>query len=173
MPAFLIIGYKPHDLGIFSASDPKLTIIKKAIRRDLIRLFEEGVDWLIFQGHLGFEAWCLEVALELKEEYQISLATIFPFADQGQGWSEANQLLRDKFHQLDYVNHSFSHYENPQQLRQHQEFMLKHTQGAYVLYDTEHETKLSYFVNAAKEKEDYDLVFLTFDQLNDLAQEDS
>lgn len=173
MPAFLVVGYKNMDLGIFSDKDPKLTVIKRAIRRDLIRLFEDGVDWLIFQGNLGFEAWCLEVALELKKEYGVHLATILPFADQGRSWSEVNQTLLTKFKGLDYVNHSFLTYEHPSQLRQHQEFLLKNSQGVYLFYDPEHETKLRYFDQAVKEKSDYAVLRLDFDRLNDLAQEES
>lgn len=173
MPAFLVVGYKTMDLGIFSAKDPRLAIIKRAIRRDLVRLFEDGVDWLIFQGNLGFEAWCLEVAMELKDDYGVQLATIFPFADQGQSWSEANQLVLERFRQVDYVNHSFATYENPGQLRQHQEFLLKNSQGVYLFYDPEQESKLSYFDQKIKELGTYEVLRLDFDRLNDLAQEES
>lgn len=172
MPAFLVIGYKNTDLGLFSDKDPRVSIIKKAIRQDLIRLFEDGVDWLIFQGSLGFEAWCLDVALELKEDYGVQLATIFPFADHGQSWSEANQVQLAHFKALDYVNHSFSSYENPSQLRQHQDFLLKNSQGAYVFYDPEQETKLRYFDQSIRERPGYEVVRLDFDRLNDLTQEE-
>lgn len=172
MTAFLIAGYRSHELGVFSDKDPKVGIIKKAIRRDLIRLFEDGVDWLVFQGNLGFEAWCLDVALELKADYDVQLACLFPFADQGQSWSEANQVQLARFKALDYVNHSFSSYENPDQLRQHQDFLIKHTQGVYLFYDPEHETRLSHFVKRAKEVSSYEFVNLDFERLNDLMQEE-
>lgn len=171
MPAFLVAGYKNTDLGLFSDKDPKLVIIKRAIKKDLISLFEEGVDWLIFQGNLGFEAWCLDVAKELQATYPVQLATIFPFADQGRTWSEANQAILAKFRQVDYVNHSFQTYENPFQLRQHQDFLLKNSQGAYLFYDREHETNLKYLDQAVREKSDYWIKRLDFDRLNDLAQE--
>lgn len=67
MNTILVAGYKSFDVGVFSNKDPRLTIIKKAIERDLRRLFEEGVKWLVFSGNLGFEAWVLEVAFELKK----------------------------------------------------------------------------------------------------------
>lgn len=173
MPAFLVAGYKNMELGIFSDKDPKVLIIKKTIRKDLIRLFEEGVDWLIFQGNLGFEAWCLEVALELKDDYGVQLACILPFADTGASWSEANQLVLARFKQVDYVNHSFATYENPSQLRQHQDFLIKNSQGVYLFYDSEHETKLRYFDQRIKEEESYEVVRLDFDRLNEVASEET
>ena len=77
MNTILVVGYKNFEVGIFSKQDPRLTIIKKAIERDLRRLFEEGIQWLIFTGNLGFEAWVLEVALGLKKDYDFKMATIF------------------------------------------------------------------------------------------------
>lgn len=171
MPAILVIGYKKTDLGIFSAKDPRLAIIKAAIEKDLITLLEGGVDWLIFQGNLGFESWCLEVAKKLQASYPVQLATIFPFADQGSKWSEANQAILAQFKQVDYVNHSFQTYENPRQLRQHQEFLLKHSQGAYLFYDPEHETSLRYLDQAIRNQENYQVCRLDFDRLNALAQD--
>lgn len=172
MTAFLVVGYKTMDLNIFSDKDPKVTIIKKAIKKDLIQLFEDGVDWLIFQGNLGFESWCLDVALKLKDEYGVQLACIFPFADHGQSWSESNQMILAKFRQLDYVNHSFASYSQPSQLSQHQDFLLNNSQGVYLFYDAEHETKLRYFVKATKERADYSIKQLDFERLNELAQEE-
>lgn len=171
MPAFLVAGYSAIDLGVFSAKDPKVTVIKKAIRQDLERLFDEGVDWLIFQGNLGFEYWCLEVALALKDDYGVQLSCLFPFATHGQNWSEANQTLLAKFRELDYVNHSFASYQHPMQLRQHQDFLLRNSQGAYLFYDSDHPTKLRYLAEAIKAQDNYDLLRLDFDRLNELMQD--
>lgn len=169
MPTFLVAGYKSHELGIFSAKDPRLALLKKAIRKDLIRLFEEGVDWLVFQGNPGFETWCLEVAKDLQGEYGVQLATILPFADQGSNWSEANQAILAQFKSVDYLNHSFKTYENPSQLRQHQDFLLKNSQGIYLFYDPEQETKLRYLDQAVRDREGYEIWRLDFDRLNELA----
>ena len=72
MNSLLITGYKAFELGILTAKDPRLPVIKEAIRRDLVRFLEEGVKWLIFTGNLGFEAWALEVAQELKKNTRYS-----------------------------------------------------------------------------------------------------
>ena len=57
MTSLLVTGYKSFELGIFKDKDPKVTIIKKAIKRDFKRFLDDGVDWMIFTGNLGFEFW--------------------------------------------------------------------------------------------------------------------
>ncbi|VUX09587.1 Uncharacterised protein [Streptococcus constellatus] len=79
MVSILVVGYRNFDLGIFDEKDPRIKIIKKAIQRDLTRLFEEGVEWLIFTGNLGFEIWTLEIAKKLQQDYDFQIATIFTF----------------------------------------------------------------------------------------------
>ena len=76
MTTALIMGYSNFDLGLFNEKDIRIKIIKKAIRRDLESLAEEGIKWLVFTGNLGFESWVLDVAGEMKDEYDFSLATI-------------------------------------------------------------------------------------------------
>ena len=71
MTSLLITGYKSFELGVFKDKDPKVNIIKKAIKRDLKRFLDEGVDWMIFTGNLGFEFWALEVAKELQKDYPL------------------------------------------------------------------------------------------------------
>ena len=47
----LVSGYKHTDLGIFKQKDPRLPIIKAAIRNDLLHFLEEGVKWFVFTGN--------------------------------------------------------------------------------------------------------------------------
>jgi len=106
MTSLLVTGYKSFELGIFKDKDPKVTIIKKAIKRDLKRFLDDGVDWMIFTGNLGFEFWALEVAKELQKDYPLKLATLFPFETHGQNWNEANQTKLAAFKQVDFVTAS-------------------------------------------------------------------
>ncbi|WP_161979094.1 DUF1273 domain-containing protein [Streptococcus sp. S784/96/1] len=169
MTAFLITGYKNTELGIFQDKDERVEVIKKIIRRDLIRLAENGVDWLIFTGNLGFEYWVLEVANELKHDYGFSLATIFTFENHGENWNENNQEKLALFKAVDYVKYAFVRYDNPGQFRQYNQFLLDNTQGAYLFYDSEHETSLKYLYHLMTEKEQYELKRLTIEELNDFA----
>ncbi len=104
MTTALIMGYSNFDLGLFNEKDIRLKVIKKAIRRDLECLAEEGIKWLVFTGNLGFESWVLDVANEMKEEYDFNLATIFDFETHGENWNEANQLKLSQFKQVDLSN---------------------------------------------------------------------
>ena len=54
MTSLLIVGYKAFELGITNEKDMRIKIIKEAVRRDLQRLLDEGLEWLIFTGSLGF-----------------------------------------------------------------------------------------------------------------------
>lgn len=171
MTAILVTGYRSFELGIFQDKDERVKIIKCAIEIDLIRFFEEGVDWLIFMGNLGFEYWALEVALTLKDEYDFQIATIMPFENHGQNWNEANQEKLSKFKTVDFVKYTYPNYENPSQFRQYNQFLIDNTEGAYVFYDPENETNLKYLLQKMQEKEEYHVKYLNFDRLNELLED--
>ena len=168
MVSVLIVGYRNFDLGIFNDKDPRIKIIKKAIQRDLTRLLEEGAEWLIFTGNLGFEVWALEVAKELQQDYDFQIATIFTFENQGENWNEANQEKLSRFKQVDFVKYAYPHYENPSQFRDYNHFLLSN--GAYIFYDEENETNLKYLYQMIKSQEQYFIKKLTFDDLNEVAE---
>lgn len=170
MVSVLVVGYKAFDLGIFGDKDQRLKIIKAAIRRDLIYLLENGMKWLVFTGNLGFEVWVLEVAKELQEEYNFQLATIFIFENQGENWNEANQEKLANFKNVDFIKYAYPSYENPSQFRTYNQFLLESTDGAYLFYDEENETKLKYLYQMMKENEQYHIKKLTFDALNEMAE---
>ena len=170
MVSVLVVGYKAFDLGIFGDKDQRLKIIKAAIRRDLIYLLENGMKWLVFTGNLGFEVWALEVAKELQEEYNFQLATIFIFENQGENWNEVNQEKLANFKNVDFIKYAYPSYENPSQFRTYNQFLLESTDGAYLFYDEENETKLKYLYRMMKENEQYHIKKLTFDDLNELAE---
>ena len=170
MNTILVAGYKSFDVGVFSNKDPRLTIIKKAIERDLRRLFEEGVKWLVFSGNLGFEAWVLEVAFELKKDYDFQMATIFLFENVGENWNESNQELLAHFKQVDFVKYAYPRYSNPGQLKEYNQFLIDNADGAYVFYDPENETNLKYLYKMMVEKEPFYVKQLSFDDLNELAE---
>ena len=170
MVSVLVVGYNAFDLGIFGDKDQRLKIIKAAIRRDLIYLLENGMKWLVFTGNLGFEVWVLEVAKELQEEYNFQLATIFIFENQGENWNEVNQEKLANFKNVDFIKYAYPSYENPSQFRTYNQFLLESTDGAYLFYDEENETKLKYLYRMMKENEQYHIKKLTFDDLNEMAE---
>ena len=170
MQTALVLGYSAFDLGLFNEKDARLKIIKKAIRRDLERMVEEGLKWLVFTGSLGFEHWVLEVARDMKEDYGFQLATIFDFETHGSNWNEANQIKLSDFKQVDFIKYAYPDYEHKGQLRDYQTFLLENTDGAYLFYDEENETKLRFFYELMKKKDNYMTKILTFEDLNEVAE---
>ena len=170
MHTALVLGYSAFDLGIFNDKDIRLKIIKKAIRKDLEKLAEEGLKWLIFTGSLGFEYWVLEVAKEINEDYGFQLATIFDFETHGTNWNEANQIKLTVFKQVDFVKYAYPNYEHKGQLRDYQLFLLENTDGSYIFYDEENETQLKYFYEMIKKRDGYVTKKLTFEELNEIAE---
>ena len=170
MHTALVLGYSAFDLGLFNDKDIRLKIIKKAIRRDLERLAEEGLQWLVFTGSLGFEHWVLEVARDMKVDYGFQLATIFDFETHGSNWNEANQVKLSDFKQVDFIKYAYPTYEHKGQLRDYQIFLLENTDGAYLFYDEENETKLRFFYELMKKKDNYITKRLTFEDLNEMSE---
>ena len=170
MTSALILGYSALDLGLFNDKDIRVDIIKTAIRRDLEHLAEEGVTWLVFTGALGFEYWVLQVAKDMKIDYGFQLATIFDFETHGSNWNEANQVKLSEFKQVDFVKYVYPQYEHKRQLRDYQRFLLENTDTCYIFYDEEKETKLRYFYQMMKNQADYVTRQLTFEDLNELAE---
>ena len=171
MNAILVTGYRGFELSIFQDKDPRIDVIKAAIRKDLIHYLEEGVEWFIFTGNLGFEYWALQVAKKLQADYPFQIATLFTFETQGQQWNEANQANLADFKQVDFVTYAYESYENPSQFRQYNHFLVQNTQGAYLFYDTENETQLKYLLKVMQEQADYPITFLTFERLNEFLED--
>lgn len=172
MTVILVSGYKNTDLGIFKDNDPRIVIIKKAIKRQLERYLDAGLQWLIFTGNLGFEYWVLEVAQELRKEYDFSMGTVFCFANQGENWNDSNREKLAAFKQVDFVKYSYEDYQNPTQFRCYNEFLVENSDGAYLFYSHEHETNLKYLYDKMVEKENYPIKILDFDELNEIFYEE-
>ena len=170
MTSLLITGYKAFEIGISTEKDMRINIIKEAAKRDLIHFLEDGVDWLVFMGNLGFESWVLDLANELKKDYEFQTATIFLFENQGENWNEANQAKLAAFKQTDFVKYAYPTYQNPSQFRDYNQFVIQNTDGAYLFYDEEQETKLKYLYQEMKKQEQYFIKKLTFDDLNEVAE---
>ena len=170
MTSLLISGYRNMDLGIFQDKDPRIKVIKEAIRQFLEREIQEGVDWLVFTGNLGFEYWALEVAQELKKTYPIQLATIMAFQTHGSQWNEDNQRLLAAFKQVDFVKYAYEDYSSPQQFRDYNRFLLSNTDACFLFYDEENQTNLKYLYEMMKNESQYRIIKLSFDDLNEVAE---
>ncbi|WEV45693.1 SLOG family protein [Streptococcaceae bacterium ESL0687] len=171
MKSILVCGYKDFELGVFKDDDKKIEIIKLVIRKKLLNLIDQGVEWFIFSGNKGFEFWVLELVNELKDEYDLKTATIFTFENHGESWNEAGKNKLLKFKASDYVSYAYKNYENPGQFKAYNEFLLDHTDGVFYFYDSEHPSNLKYFFALVEEKADYYRLSLSFDDLDEAYNE--
>lgn len=172
MTTILVAGYQNSDLGIFSDKDPKIEIIRKAIRKHLVSFLEDGVTWFILMGNLGFEFWVLEEIKALKKEgYECNIATVLCFETHGQHWNDLNQEKLAQFKQVDFLKTCFTAYEHPGQFKAYHDFLLVNSDGAFVFYDEEHPTKFSFLYQKMTQHKNYSITVLNYDELNDIASE--
>lgn len=177
LKTIVLTGYRSYELGVFQEKDPKVTVIKKVIKDTLKNYLEEGLEWILVAGNLGVEIWGAEVAFELRADYpELQVGVIFPFEGFGEQWKENNAMkLQEIKSQADYVN-ATSHeaYKNPQQLRNHTQFLLEHSGGVVMVYDDEFPGKSQYFLKDARyfaENNEYLIHQITMDELQNAINE--
>ncbi|MDA9471997.1 DUF1273 domain-containing protein [Enterococcus sp. 5H] len=172
-----VTGYKSFEIGVFQDNDPKITVIKKVLKREISDYLNAGLEWVLVSGNLGTEIWAAEVVAELKNDYpDLKLGIIYPFKEFGSNWNEKNQGNLTKIEGLaDYVD-SVSHqpYQSPAQLKMHTKFLLEHSGASLLVYDKEYPGKTEYFLKDAElfsEKYPYEIRLITMDDLQNSMQE--
>ncbi|KRK49326.1 DUF1273 domain-containing protein [Secundilactobacillus kimchicus] len=176
MKRLWVTGYRSYELQIFSDQDPKYQVIDYAIQKLIIQaISDSGTEWVITGGQLGIEQMAAKAALTVKADYpELNVSILLPFAHFGNQWKEENQTkLASLLTQVDFTGTvSNQDYQSPQQLRNYQDFMLRHTDGALLIYDPEHEGKTQYEFDAIKkwqDSHDYDLRLVDFDELQEFS----
>ncbi|MFV0560549.1 MAG: DUF1273 domain-containing protein [Enterococcus sp.] len=166
-----VSGYRNYEIGVFKDKDPKIEVIKNVLKSELQNFIEEGTEWILISGNLGVELWTAEVVAELKTDYpEVKLGIIYPFAEFGAQWNEQNLAKKALAEQVaDYCASVSKHpYQTPQQLKNHTNFLLEHTDGALLIYDEEYEGKPTFFFRDATnylEQNEYDLRLISMDDL--------
>ncbi|MDD9139275.1 DUF1273 domain-containing protein [Fructobacillus sp. CRL 2054] len=147
MSRIWVTGYRSYELGVFKDNDPKVKVIKYALKQRLVEQIEQGMDWLITGGQPGIELWSAELASELKVDYpELKVAVFVPFDGFGKNWKEGNQakLAKAKSDADFYAATYKGDYQGPFQLQGYQDFILEHSDGALLVYDKEFEGKSAY-----------------------------
>lgn len=166
-----ISGYRNYEIGIFQGNDPKIKVIKKILKSEIISYLEQGMEWLLISGNLGVELWAAEVVAELKNDYsELKLGILYPFAEFGSNWNEQNRTLLNKAEAVaDYINSvSQKSYESPAQLKNHTQFLLTHSGASLLVYDPEYPGKTQFFLKDAEkfsEEYPYEIRLITMDVL--------
>lgn len=177
-------GYKPYEIGIFKKEAPSIYYIKKAIRKNLYQLLDEGLEWVIISGQLGTELWAAEVVYELQLEgySNLKIAILTPFYNQEESWSESNKEWYESIlAQADLVDSiTKKPYEKPWQFRVKNQFLIEKSEVLVLFYDLEKEGSPKYLYETAteyKQNMEYTIRLITFydlqliveeEQLNDL-----
>ncbi|MGP4075283.1 SLOG family protein [Halobacillus sp. K22] len=151
MKTIVVTGYKPMELGIFNPEDDKVIFIKEAIKKRIMSLMDEGLEWVLVSGQMGVELWTAEVVLDLKEEYSINLGIIPPFENQQERWKEAYQLVYEEVTMMaDFYKPVYNKgYEGPYQFRAKDQFLVEHSDGCLILYDEDTKGSPDFFLKAA------------------------
>lgn len=177
MKVCTITGYKSFEIGVFNDKDIKLQLIKAVLKKRLIQLMEEGLEWVLISGQIGTEIWAAQVVLELQDlGFPIQLAVITPFKEPHLNWNEKNQEIMEEIILAADFYESLSNrpYENPSQFKTKDIYFLKKSDGALIFYDVEHEASPKYFLQLAKKYQEtnpYEILLIDFFEISSLAEE--
>jgi uncharacterized phage-like protein YoqJ len=175
MRILAVTGYKPYELGIFSQDHPGIDYIKKALRRSLYIMAEDGLEWVIISGQLGVELWAAEVVFDLQLNFpNLKLGVFTPFLEQEENWNETNKEYYEMvISQADHVDSITKRkYENPEQFRLKNQFFVEKSDGLLAVYDEEKEGSPKFLVEIAKSRTDYSCDFIRFSALQDIIDEE-
>ncbi|WP_312473013.1 MULTISPECIES: DUF1273 domain-containing protein [Neobacillus] len=178
MKVLSISGYKPFELGIFKKDHPSALFIKAAIKKSLLTLLEEGLEWVLISGQLGVELWAAEVVFDLKKDFpNVKLAVITPFLDQEAQWNENNkEWYQSVLAAADFIDSvTKKGYEKPWQFRLKNQFFIEKSDGLLLLYDQEKEGSPKYLYELAMQYQkdrDYSIELITFYDLQMIVEDE-
>ena len=177
MKRLWVTGYRTYELGIFNENDPKITIIKSAIKKNIINEIENGLEWVITGPQLGIEQWTAQICLDIQTDYpDFKVSLMLPFKEFGNNWKDDKKIVLSQIlNEVDFSGYvSNDVYQSPQQLKNYQSFMIEHTDGALLVYDPENEGKTKFDllkIKNVKESKEYQLRMIDFIELEDVANE--
>jgi len=172
-----VTGYKSYELGIFKENDIKVDYIKKAFKKKLIGLTEEGLEWVILSGQLGVELWTAQSVLEMQVEgHDIRLGVIPPFENQESRWSdEAKMIYEEICSAADFSQPLYKgDYKAPYQFRARDQWIIDKTDGCLLLLDEENPASVGYFEKEAQKaakRKNYPILLITPFDLDEIIQE--
>lgn len=174
-----ISGYKASELGIFQKNHPAALYIKTALKKELIAMMDEGLEWVLISGQLGVELWAAEAVFDLQTEYpELKLAVITPFLGQEANWNEQNkEWYESVLSGADFIDSvTKKGYENPQQFRLKNQFFIEKSDAMLLVYDREKEGSPKYLYELAEQYQrtsTYPVHLITFYDLQMIVDEDN
>ncbi|WP_085523606.1 SLOG family protein [Tuberibacillus sp. Marseille-P3662] len=152
---YVITGYKPKELGIFSNQHQGIEVIKHAIKMQLIQLLDYNLEWVLTSGQSGVELWACDVVLDLKQDYpELKLSILTPFLEQESMWPD---VVKEQYTRIlstaDHVDSITKRpYEHPSQLRLKNDFLIRKSDGLLIIYDEETPGSPDYYLQPAENK---------------------
>ncbi|MFZ3590937.1 DUF1273 domain-containing protein [Bacillus sp. DJP31] len=178
MKVLAITGYKAFELGIFKQDHKGITYIKKAIKKRLVPMIEDGLEWVIISGQLGTELWAAEVIFELQLDYsELRLAVLTPHLDQEAKWNDTNKEQYEFIlSQADFVESITKRpYDNPRQLKVKNQYIVKKSDALMAFYDDEKKGSPFFMVQEAQKKIEhgnYHIFYITPYDIEDIINEE-
>ncbi|MFB1049350.1 SLOG family protein [Paraliobacillus sp. JSM ZJ581] len=175
MNVLAVTGYKPHEMNISSVNDQRIRYIKETIKRRLLHLINEGIQWVLVSGQMGVEIWTCEVVIELKRVYAIKLAIVPPFDGQETRWPESiQQLYQNILMEADFVQLLYeSTYKGAYQFKAKNKFMVDKSDACLLMIDEEFPGSNRFFLEEAMHKHKhvaYPIYYMTPLDLEDTMQ---
>lgn len=173
MKVVTVTGYRPHELGIFKADHPGISIIQEAYRRKIIEVIELGAEWFIFSGTNGCELWAGQVLLELRETYPIKIAVFPPFLEMEERYKPYEQEIYIQLQmEADFFEALTQRpYEDPSQLRAKTAFFLEKAEGIITLYDEDTGGSPRFLIEGARRRPEMELFLITQEDLRVIEEE--
>lgn len=175
----LILGYRNYELNIFKHSQPEVTVLKKFLRHKIVQYLENGAEWFILQNLPGIDMYAGEVLLELKNEsnYEFKYIILKPFLKYDDRFKDEDKLILNQIEEeSEFSRYVFERaYEDPSMFSAINNFLVRNSTDALLIYDEVQETNLKYIYNVLLEyssKHPYNIERIQFDEINDFINSD-
>lgn len=172
-----VSGYKSYELGIFQENDIKVGFIKSALKKRLLQLIEEGLEWVLLSGQLGVELWAAQSVQELQADgWNIQLGVIPPFENQESRWSDEMKMIYEEVCAVaDFCQPLYKgEYKGPYQFKARDKWLIDKTDGCLLLLDEENPASVRFFHEEAKKtrsRKNYEIMLITPFDLDEIVQE--
>jgi uncharacterized phage-like protein YoqJ len=146
-PACAFVGHHPmrFDFG-YNEEEPLCIIIKKAMKLQILALYQSGVKAFYTDCDLLVGLWAGELVIELMDEnpddHDLYLCCVLPYEEQSRKWPEC---FRDRYFDLtakSSYNELISAQETDKCRQQCGRYLVDHAQYMIAVYDNGNVTRI-------------------------------
>ena len=120
-------GHRPNKfLWGYNEDHPDCLEYKRKLKDIIVSLYNEGINWFIVGGAVGFDTWAAESIIDLKKEHKdIILEVAIPCRTQDSLWpkksKERYKNIIDNSQTLTIISHEYTNFC----MQQRNDYMLK------------------------------------------------